>query len=249
MEKYFKCLFCRKELKCKFSLDKHTRSFHPDKFSLQPKLKINRATGFICYFCAKLIQYYSDLLAHIKIHTKEKGYNCHFLGCKKMYSDYSGLQLHKRVCNFNPIPFVKPSNRTISCYFCHQKFYCDSSLHSHLNIHTREKSCRCKRCGQTFIKRNKLTKHIQLSHTTPKSYKCNVCGILQSSQRNLNRHIAYKHTKDHRIQKCYFCHSRFEYITREHMAMHTKEYLYFCKKCPEEFRSNQTLKLHYLRCH
>jgi len=139
--------------------------------------------------------------------------------------------------------------RTFSCCFCHVNLSSQQWLFLHLNEHTREKSLKCIRCGQMFMTASKFRRHIRVNHTSRKNFKCNFCGIRRPSKNSLNGHIANEHTKDHKIMKCYFCQQKFAYITPSHMAIHTREYLHFCRECPKVFRTNHRLKRHYLRDH
>jgi len=104
-------------------------------------------------------------------------------------------------------------------------------------------------CGQIFTMASKLRHHIRVSNMARKNVKCNYCEIHRPSQTSLNGHIAYQHTRDRKIMTFYFCQQNFAYITPTHMAIHTREYSYFCRECPKEFRTNYRLKRHYIRDH
>ncbi len=151
-EKPFVC----KEDSCTYScaylgnLNKHQRLKHSSTLTSNQ----NNARIWTCYFCLKNC---TNLITHMRHHTKEVPFKCNF--CRKKYISQDSLTYHIAT-HTNEKPF--------KCSKCNKEFKTNSELKQHVVSHTKKQRYFCKFCsyGSYFnrdIKRHLLKRHSNTS--------------------------------------------------------------------------------------
>lgn len=111
------CPICYKEFESKASMIMHNHIYH------------NKGNSKQCPLCSKMLHSYSSTIFHLKIHTKEKDYNCEY--CRASFTDATALKRHIR---------THTGERPYKCIQCHKSFTQSGNLKRHMKIHNQEKS-------------------------------------------------------------------------------------------------------------
>ena len=119
-----------------------------------------------CTVCSKSFKKPSDLIRHIRIHTKEKPFQCET--CSKSFSLKSTLETHKRVHDSN-----LKAKHSLACHVCGNVFVSKSSLKSHIRIHTGAKPYHCEICNEKFRTPAQRKMHILSVHKEEEQKKPN----------------------------------------------------------------------------
>ncbi|XP_039288637.1 histone H4 transcription factor-like isoform X2 [Nilaparvata lugens] len=162
---------------------------------------------------------------------------------------------------------------------CGMNFANESKLKEHLRVHTHEKVCACPDCGAMFASNTKLLDHCtrqlplqlqgyQCSHCRRhypserilrdhmrshiKRHKCAYCDMTCATRTTLVTHIRVAHIR-HKPFRCRLCPFRCEskQDLLNHCQIHEMRGRYICEQADCDFtcRSNQTLKIHFLKEH
>uniref|UniRef100_A0A8C6BBX3 Zinc finger and SCAN domain-containing protein 26 n=1 Tax=Monodon monoceros TaxID=40151 RepID=A0A8C6BBX3_MONMO len=238
----YKCSECGEGFIQHSDLIKHEGSHRGEKLcesevcqssSLTGHQKIHsREKGHQCHECGKTFQRSSHLVRHQKIHLGEKPYQCK--ECGKVFSQNAGLLEHLR---------IHTGEKPYLCIHCGKNFRRSSHLNRHQRIHSQEEPCECKECGKTFSQALLLT-HRQRIHSHSKSHQCNECGKAFSLTSDLIRHHRI-HTGEKPF-KCTICQKAFRLNSHltQHVRIHNEEKPYECNECGEAFRQRSGLFQH-----
>eukprot|EP01083_Nonionella_stella_P092505 259005_1 len=124
---------------------------------------------------------------HIRIHIRERPYQCSHDGCGKAFLSHGNLTQHLR---------VHSDERAYECSYnnCHKKFKHKGSLVRHIKQHAGERPYKCSYdgCDRAFIEAYCLKRHIR-SHTGEKPYQCKICKKRFSYWETRSNHIKTVH--------------------------------------------------------
>lgn len=114
----------------------------------------------ICMFCPKKFRRPSDLLRHIRIHTKEKPYECPIADCRRRFAIKGTLNVHMRVHENTKLRHTCPT--------CSRKFSSTTTLDIHcLAAHDGVLGFKCKHCQASFSQSQPLKVHLRHQHSDP----------------------------------------------------------------------------------
>jgi len=103
--------------------------------------------------CDKAFGDSSNLIKHLRTHTKEKPYVCTYEECGKSYAHSTSLKEHMNT-HTGEKPFV--------CTFegCGMAFAQNSNLRRHMRVHTGDRPFVCKLCDKAFSQSTNLKSHL-----------------------------------------------------------------------------------------
>ena len=131
----YACEDCDRTFKTQSGLDQHYQTHDKGKI-------------FTCLECGMELKKRTSYQYHLKKHEKVLDTICAI--CGKQFSDYLKMKEH----TYN----MHRKNPQIPCAFCNKKYYMQVSLDRHLANHA---VFSCDLCGQKFLRRSDVTKHIQ----------------------------------------------------------------------------------------
>ena len=187
--------------------DEETCSFHPISKNSERKNNINRTKSSSkrkknkrkqrvnktdcnekkhkCPHCKYCTKYKGDLNKHIRTHSGEKPYKCHYKGCNKHFAQKGHLNKHIR---------THSGEKPFKCSYngCNKRFAQKCNLDAHIKRHLGDKRHKCSFCSKAFVSSSDLKAHIR-THTGEKPYECKQCKKRFAHQSNLKHHIQRLH--------------------------------------------------------
>ncbi|KAL1517644.1 hypothetical protein ABEB36_001382 [Hypothenemus hampei] len=218
-DKKFKCPLCNYVSRGSnpYNFKSHLTYMHLKKFP------------YYCQDCGKGFKQLKTIQDHCNLHKGQKPYKC--IVCAKSFTCEKYLNSHQ-VRNHHVSSEGEKSN---------QKHHVSRKTFKKPN------SFLCDTCGQGFIEKSKLLKHIRV-HNGDLPFVCNWCNKRFPQKDYLKTHERV-HTGE-KPYKCQFCGKSFGFHApfRVHLRTHTGERPYKCHFCSKGFTTNQGLKLHLKNC-
>jgi len=216
--KPFHCPFCNRKFSNAAECEKHIST---------------HAQTLQCTYCAKKFTEKSKLIAHTRVHTKEKPFKCS--QCPKGFTEKSTLKLHVKTVHENYRPF--------QCEFCPKAFTQKIALTKHVRTHTGELPFQCQYCPKTFATKQQQTGH-ERTHTGEKPFACQYCQKKFSLKQALTIHERI-HTGEKPFN-CQYCGKGF--CTKQekdmHERTHTGEKPFQCEFCARRFKTKTECRKH-----
>nr|XP_023014875.1 zinc finger protein 236-like [Leptinotarsa decemlineata] len=229
--------------------------------------KVGDIHWYCCEYCPKHCKKPSDLIRHLRMHTKEKPYEC--TQCDMAFTLKYTLLSHMNTHN---------TSKSYKCNKCDCVFGSSRNLNTHMRKHELDISvwvCSlCKCVFDDFEKAQMHTKEKGPSHamepeikavskqpsyqtihgnitfkqTKPRvgSTGANSSSIRFTKKVNLNRHQRNHTSESH--YDCHLCHKTFvtTHRLKEHLLSHNDIKKYVCKVCNKRFVTSTLLKKHML---
>ncbi len=238
---------------------------HPNSIEVSD-LDLDRILKHVCQHCGTKFASKSALKNHEKRHVEKTRYKCDFEGCTSTFSIKQSLVVHYKThtgerelcCHCGKaftqkgalrrhIQVIHNEEKPYKCSFenCNAAFSRKNSLNVHCVEHTGKYPFTCTLCNKGFKLKDSLTVHFK-THTGEKEL-CPHCGEGFSQKSALRRHIKTIH-EQLKPFKCSYdgCSAAFsrDVYLKEHMVVHTGQYLFSCPQCLKGFRQKGSLKSH-----
>lgn len=198
------------------------------------QLKHSARDEFYCDICKDGKNFKSKIL--IESHMKNKHFVEHFqiewirASEERMRKQYA-IQSDGENKTFNSEKGVSHSDakQPLSTCTTYDKEFYTQSLTSQNTTQHKVKTHVCEMCGTVYKHFTSLREHISMKHSTDEGFSCDICRNEQvyRSRTHLKRHLA-RHAKN---------------ILKKSRS-HTRNKLYKCGLCNEQFPSTYTLKSH-----
>lgn len=137
----------------------------------------------------------------------------------------------------------RPQMKVYPCDMCDKTYVSQTTLKTHMRVHSGEKSFSCPFCDKTFLYEGNMKTHVR-THTGEKPFNCEECGKSFSQSGTLKKHLRM-HSGEKPF-KCEFCDKTFAYSENliPHRRVHSRERPFQCHLCEKVFSQPGSLKTH-----
>ncbi|CAL8098055.1 unnamed protein product [Orchesella dallaii] len=219
----FGCSVCHKKFQTATGLSHHLVLHSPTNL-------------FYCVFCDYQSNFIERLKRHIRVHIREKPFQCQ--ECGEPFSHPFSIKYHMKKAH-SPEKWEKNK-----CVFCDKTYSTNGELVRHIKYHTGEKPFSCSICEKAFVLQYQLRSHIG-AHK--KLYSCSTCGKNYAKQAGLNRHKLRHSNTDPRQYTCDYCCAKFLDASnvRSHVnEVHQKIRPFSCEICGKYFSRAWSRNVH-----
>ncbi|XP_013410907.1 uncharacterized protein LOC106174067 isoform X2 [Lingula anatina] len=193
----FQCQLCGFEAKFYYTMDIHMKSTHentdkrcdhcgenvPDHNIQQHMQLVHEDMAHICGECGKLFFSQQKLNLHIsQSHSAKEVLTCPYDDCSTELKKQQLASKHVQVVHYK----IKPYHCDVPG--CGKSFVSQTTLNSHLLVHSGDKHHTCKFCQQRFRTNWQLKVHMR-RHTDEKPIKCDQCDYRCRQRASLNWHM------------------------------------------------------------
>lgn len=201
-KKQFKCEYCLKSYKFKFSLQRHVencpgkdsadlvKAVNSSKQSSNPEIEIDvsQKSSLNCSECDATFTEAVQLKKHLLIHFRSLPFRCIKCGykCKLKHQLSEHLKTHKIVANYE-------------CRLCKKKFKHKHALNNHFITHTSERPFTCDICGVKFKRKSNYRRHYD-GHSDVRPFECSKCDYSCHRRDSLLNHIQQNHSDEEVIE-------------------------------------------------
>lgn len=199
---------------------------------------------YICYFCEEKFRRYQDILAHMKIHKKERRHTCRC--CDKFFADKVKLANHERSYRRK-----QSYSSSLVCQHCGSVYSDVKGLAMHARIHTGNLNLKCTidGCTEAFREKRAYYRHFITSHGIKRPCVCTDCGTSYSNHISLRTHRRMYHNDQSKLHKCPECPDK-KFLTKanldDHIAFkHRGERNHVCSACPKSYGNPKNLRRHF----
>ncbi|XP_038053310.1 uncharacterized protein LOC119725802 isoform X2 [Patiria miniata] len=224
--------------------------------------------NYICRFCGKVFIHESRLLAHERVHAKQKTFQCDH--CDKAFTYRSSFVNHNKKVHNVTVPNQRKKGKqntaegSLTCCLCNEKFPSKTLLRQHETwSHADEKEFKCDQCYKAYFYKNHLEEHKITSHSDIRKFKCQVCDKGFPRKSNLNQHKrktghldvverATSSRSDFECVACNHCDEKFSSKTllqKHKMQSHGEGRPFTCDLCDKTYRVYSHLKEHHIWAH
>ncbi|KAL2084331.1 hypothetical protein ACEWY4_019849 [Coilia grayii] len=216
----------------------------------------------VCHKCGRGFAQMSNLNAHMRVHDKARRPQC----CGILFASYSSYRKHckthrepdprqdvKPRRSYNDTPSIEKAEKPCPCPICGKHFRFQSTLTTHMRVHSGEKPFSCRVCGKSFSQATTVRVHERI-HWSVKPYLCLCCGRGFSQKGTLKVHVC-KGKSDASTSvavayRCHLCHRCFKDKQQYelHLQSHTDTQRYVCDFCGEKFSLQSELNIHHGYC-
>lgn len=205
----YKCTECDKAYRIKSQLNDHMNKHRGEK-------------PFKCNDCDFQTSSSSSIIAHNRIHLREKG-------IERTVND--SLLFHK-------------------CNICGNDYKSSTSLKEHIQrIHEgKTPQYKCNMCDETFISRATMRRHKGRVHPSNPDLKCKLCGHICADGYAFKLHENVHREGRFMCKYCGKC-VKSQQTLDEHERTHTGENPYLCAECDYRCKSSSVLNKHRISKH
>ncbi|XP_059609288.1 gastrula zinc finger protein XlCGF57.1-like [Phlebotomus argentipes] len=263
--KTYSCPHCTKVITSKYSFEKHLTvhtnerpfacSLCPGTFKHRDGLEKHQAIHtkpFVCKDCGKGFSANHCLLRHMNIHL-EKKLKCPY--CVYKFALAENLRTH--VDQRHPgLPHELIAG-PVRCTVCNEIYENMEVLLFHVKIHPVVKNFECHLCGQKFVTKKYLIKHIDFVHLLKRQKKrkpappktCSECGKKYTNPTVFRRHKCDTTVKPFPCTQCRKSFTR-KTTLELHSSMHKEKRPEFsCPECQMVFHWRASVRQHMLKKH
>ncbi|KAL0819590.1 hypothetical protein ABMA28_007678 [Loxostege sticticalis] len=169
----------RQEFKCPKCSKKFVRHAHVLRHLAQSGCDGSPAASYPCEICNSTFSRKDNLMVHLRFqHILNNSYSCKY-SCDYQTKNFSKLVKHWLYTHNDPVKF--------ECDICGKSTSSRTSMAKHLEIHG-EKKYICTTCGYSTFTAEVLKRH-RLTHVKDKPHRCEICGQSYIQRLQLQRHL------------------------------------------------------------
>ncbi|XP_017119082.1 zinc finger protein 26 [Drosophila elegans] len=224
-------------LECRIASEQGARTpkqQEPKAITSADKRIIVTDRGYHCTVCKKDFRSRTQQYYHLACgNDLLKKFSCK--ECSRRFATRSHLKYH--LSSHAKLP-------EHSCNACGKRFKQPVVLQRHMLTHNQEQHV-CPHCEKVFRRNSSLKSHLAIHTDLGLPYKCELCSKNFQNKANLNQHLQ-KHDKNSIRHKCKVCEKSFlrQTTLRLHMKRHSNRQRLSCSLCGKSYNDVDALGRH-----